>query len=217
MVRKRPNWSLPVLDIQGEGRTELRERPNGSDHYRSSAPAAVSVFSLCIFASSSSISDRVLTMVDILMLMFFAIMGLVFLSYIIYMLWSCCQPRRRLMRNPDDAPLLRHPWCSSWTVVGSALKLRRGFIGSTASICICTAPVVATWKCWCVAMIISKCFRPVVACWRSRDLAVMGSHWSFHSTRKERPRTTKWRKGGANPSPAHLHYHHSPSLRPFKC
>lgn len=119
MVRKRPNRSLPVLDQRGEGRTELRECPNGSDRCRSSAPAAVSVFSLCIFASSSPISDRALTMVDILMLMFFAIMGLVFLSYIIYMLWSCCQPRRRPMRNPDDAPSsLRHPWSSSWTVVG---------------------------------------------------------------------------------------------------
>lgn len=84
-----------------------------------------------------------------------------------------------------------------------------------SSVCICTALVR---KYWCAATIISKCFRPVVACWRSRGLAVMDSHWSFHSTRKERSRRAKWGVGGKpKPSPAHLHYHHSPSHWPFKC
>lgn len=118
MVRKRPHPSLPGLDQQGGGAElsadDARMVPISAD-LRHRPP--------CVLASSSSVSERVFIMVDILMLMFFAIMGLVFLSYIIYMLWLCCQPRRRPLWTPDDAgSSFQHRWCSSWTMVGDALK-----------------------------------------------------------------------------------------------
>lgn len=50
------------------------------------------------------------------------------------------------------------------------------------------------------SVIFFTCFRPAVA-FLSRDVVVMGSQWSFHSTCKEQPGRSKWRGGGTTQTP----------------
>lgn len=114
-------YRLPVLKQHGGGSRRfisLRKSPNASAFARSFAPAVVVLHVL--FASTASVSHRVSIMVDILMLMFFAIVGLVFLSYIIYLLWwSCVATRAAGAQGQHGMCVLRalHPSVLSWTMV----------------------------------------------------------------------------------------------------
>lgn len=95
-----------------------RKSPNASDFARSFAPAAVVL--RVLFASTASVSHRVFIMVDILMLMFFAIVGLVFLSYIIYLLWWSCVATRAAGAQGQHGMCVHralHPSVLSWKMV----------------------------------------------------------------------------------------------------
>lgn len=88
--------------------------------------------------------DIVAVMVDILMLMFFAIMGLVFLSYIIYMLWwgGLCRIAQKMCVFP-----LLHPWfplrtevrqcciaCDEFDILHKLLRLNIGACDGTGNL-----------------------------------------------------------------------------------
>lgn len=92
---KSPNagWIKPFLPSfascseGGRGRLRLEIPERFRKQSISCSGGSASVLLRVIASSPPSISDNISIMVDILLLMFFAIMGLVFLSYIIYLLW----------------------------------------------------------------------------------------------------------------------------------
>lgn len=79
---------LHVRSLCRAGRVKLSEFLRSVPIFADLLPPVVrSLFVLrVLLTSAQSVSDRAPIMVDILVLMFFAVMGLVFLSYIIYML-----------------------------------------------------------------------------------------------------------------------------------